>query len=333
MPSEAPCVRGPVVTKMAAGLSLAGCVEIGVSGARRPRRRPRRIGGVFLGRNPSRADALLKASLGAAWSRGAERSRCSRRAAAAPGREAFRGGPGARGSGRMARQAFAAKSGDPHTAPHEAAGGSRFAELAREAAHCARCPLYQHATQTVFGEGPASAALMIVGEQPGDKEDLAGRPFVGPAGMVLDRALLAIGLERGSIYLTNAVKHFKSEPHGRGRSAKPPIGARSQRAAGGLTGRWRRPRRVSSSRSAQRGVCADGAHGGAGARARSPAAVVERVRRHGDDPSIGNFRCSTRRRVGKCSLILSTISAGRSVCSRRRAFRSRPSSPFDERHP
>ena len=74
----------------------------------------------------------------------------------------------------------------------------------------------------MFGEGPATAAMMMVGEQPGGKEDLAGRPFVGPAGMVLDRALLAIGLERGSIYLTNAVKHFKSEPHGRGRLRKAP---------------------------------------------------------------------------------------------------------------
>lgn len=124
----------------------------------------------------------------------------------------------------MARHASATRSGDRNVAPRDAATDDerRLSEIASEAAHCTRCPLYRQASRTVFGEGPATATLMMVGEQPGDKEDLAGRPFVGPAGMVLDRALLEIGVERRSIYLTNAVKHFKSEARGRGRLHKSP---------------------------------------------------------------------------------------------------------------
>ncbi len=95
-------------------------------------------------------------------------------------------------------------------------------ELAEEARGCTRCPLYKNATQTVFGEGPADAALMLVGEQPGDQEDLAGRPFVGPAGKVLDRALETAGIDRGAVYITNAVKHFKNEPRGKRRIHKKP---------------------------------------------------------------------------------------------------------------
>jgi uracil-DNA glycosylase len=94
--------------------------------------------------------------------------------------------------------------------------------LAAEACGCTRCDLYKNATQTVFGEGPADAALMLVGEQPGDQEDLAGRPFVGSAGKVLDKALEAAGIERGEIYITNAVKHFKNEPRGKRRIHKKP---------------------------------------------------------------------------------------------------------------
>jgi DNA polymerase len=94
--------------------------------------------------------------------------------------------------------------------------------VAAEAADCTRCPLYKNATQTVFGEGPADAALMLIGEQPGDQEDLQGRPFVGPAGKVLDRALEAAGLERSEVYITNAVKHFKNEPRGKRRLHKKP---------------------------------------------------------------------------------------------------------------
>jgi DNA polymerase len=94
--------------------------------------------------------------------------------------------------------------------------------LAAEAETCRRCPLYKNATQTVFGEGPADACLMLVGEQPGDQEDLAGHPFVGPAGKVLDAALEAAGIDRAEIYLTNAVKHFKNEPRGKRRLHKKP---------------------------------------------------------------------------------------------------------------
>ena len=94
--------------------------------------------------------------------------------------------------------------------------------LRRHAAECRACPLYQHATQTVFGEGPTSAAVMFVGEQPGDQEDLAGRPFVGPAGQIFVRALTEAGIARDSVYVTNAVKHFKFEPRGKRRLHKTP---------------------------------------------------------------------------------------------------------------
>lgn len=96
----------------------------------------------------------------------------------------------------------------------------------REAARaCRGCPLWQRATQTVFGEGPARARVVLVGEQPGDREDQDGRPFVGPAGRVLDEAFAAAGLERDAVYVTNAVKHFKWEPAGKRRLHKKP-GAR-----------------------------------------------------------------------------------------------------------
>jgi DNA polymerase len=94
--------------------------------------------------------------------------------------------------------------------------------LRRDAAECTRCDLYKDATQTVFGEGPASADVMLVGEQPGDKEDLAGEPFVGPAGRLLDEALAAAGIDRDRVYVTNAVKHFKWEPRGKRRIHKTP---------------------------------------------------------------------------------------------------------------
>jgi uracil-DNA glycosylase len=81
--------------------------------------------------------------------------------------------------------------------------------LLKDARKCTRCDLYKHATQTVFGEGPLDASIMFVGEQPGDQEDLAGRPFVGPAGALFDAALEKAGMDRSTIYVTNAVKHFK----------------------------------------------------------------------------------------------------------------------------
>jgi DNA polymerase len=104
---------------------------------------------------------------------------------------------------------------EPAPAIPAASGG--LAALAGEAATCRRCDLYAQATQTVFGEGPLDARLMLVGEQPGDQEDLAGRPFVGPAGQMLDRALAQAGIDRSAVYVTNAVKHFKFEPRGKRR--------------------------------------------------------------------------------------------------------------------
>jgi uracil-DNA glycosylase family protein len=95
-------------------------------------------------------------------------------------------------------------------------------QLSEEAAHCTRCDLYRRATQTVFGEGPARASLMLVGETPGDVEDKRGEPFVGPAGRLLDRALGDSGISREQTYLTNAVKHFKWEESGKRRLHKPP---------------------------------------------------------------------------------------------------------------
>ncbi|RYY31989.1 MAG: DUF4130 domain-containing protein, partial [Sphingomonadales bacterium] len=96
--------------------------------------------------------------------------------------------------------------------------------LRDEAMHCTRCHLYKHATQTVFGEGPVDARMMFVGEQPGDQEDLAGHPFVGPAGQVFDKAMAAAGIDRAGVYVTNAVKHFKFEPRGKRRIHSKPDG-------------------------------------------------------------------------------------------------------------
>jgi len=99
---------------------------------------------------------------------------------------------------------------------------SSLKTLRKEAAGCRACPLWKDATQTVFGEGPKHASLMLVGEQPGDKEDLAGKPFVGPAGAMLDRALQEAGIDREKIYVTNAVKHFKFVPRGKIRLHQKP---------------------------------------------------------------------------------------------------------------
>jgi DNA polymerase len=97
-----------------------------------------------------------------------------------------------------------------------------IASLREAATVCTACPLYKNATQTVFGEGPAEARAMFVGEQPGDQEDLMGKPFVGPAGDVLTRALADAGIPRADIYITNAVKHFKWEPRGKRRIHQTP---------------------------------------------------------------------------------------------------------------
>jgi len=97
-----------------------------------------------------------------------------------------------------------------------------LAELARAARDCRGCPLYAQATQTVFGEGGERASIVIVGEQPGDAEDKAGRPFVGRAGVMLDRALAQAGIDRRTVYVTNAVKHFNFEFRGKARLHKKP---------------------------------------------------------------------------------------------------------------
>ncbi|HEV7864198.1 MAG TPA: UdgX family uracil-DNA binding protein [Acidimicrobiia bacterium] len=103
-----------------------------------------------------------------------------------------------------------------------AAAQAELERLAEEAAGCQACDLWRNATQTVFGEGPADARIFLVGEQPGDQEDRAGEPFVGPAGRILDRALTDAGLQRDDAYLTNAVKHFKWTAKGKRRIHQRP---------------------------------------------------------------------------------------------------------------
>lgn len=107
-------------------------------------------------------------------------------------------------------------------AAHPRAASESLLAIRQEAEHCRDCPLWRNATQTVFGEGLEAAPILLVGEQPGDQEDLSGRPFVGPAGRLLDRALEAAGIDRKSTYVTNAVKHFKFEPRGKRRIHKKP---------------------------------------------------------------------------------------------------------------
>ena len=102
--------------------------------------------------------------------------------------------------------------------------GDSLEEIRQSAARCRACDLYRRATQTVFGEGPENARLMLVGEQPGDQEDQTGQPFVGPAGRLLDRALAAGGIDRSKTYVTNAVKHFKWVPRGKRRIHEKPNG-------------------------------------------------------------------------------------------------------------
>jgi uracil-DNA glycosylase len=95
-------------------------------------------------------------------------------------------------------------------------------ELAREAKNCRNCPLWKNATQTVFGAGSPKARIIFVGEQPGNDEDLSGKPFVGPAGRLLDTSLVQAGIDRSKVYITNVVKHFKWEPRGKRRIHKKP---------------------------------------------------------------------------------------------------------------
>jgi DNA polymerase len=120
---------------------------------------------------------------------------------------------------------------DPHksqkrpepSVKHKPVASAGDIEALHEAARdCRACPLWKDATQTVFGEGPQTARVMLVGEQPGDKEDLAGKPFVGAAGQMLDRALEEAGIDRAKVYVTNAVKHFKFVPRGKIRLHQKP---------------------------------------------------------------------------------------------------------------
>src|SRR5581483_11113164 len=99
---------------------------------------------------------------------------------------------------------------------------SSWSTVRAAAKQCTACHLYKNATQTVFGEGPKKASIMLIGEQPGDSEDVAGKPFVGPAGKIMDRALEEAGIDRNEVYVTNAVKHFKWEPRGKRRIHKKP---------------------------------------------------------------------------------------------------------------
>jgi uracil-DNA glycosylase family protein len=100
-----------------------------------------------------------------------------------------------------------------------------LSKLRAAARSCKNCDLYKHATQTVFGEGLSNSQLLLIGEEPGDQEDLSGHPFVGPAGKLLDQCLEAAGIDRKKVYVTNAVKHFKWEPRGKRRIHKKPNAA------------------------------------------------------------------------------------------------------------
>jgi DNA polymerase len=110
----------------------------------------------------------------------------------------------------------------PEPPPDAGPAPASLEEIAAALQVCRRCDLWRHATQGVPGEGPPRARLMFVGEQPGDQEDLAGHPFVGPAGQILDRALAEAGVPRTEAYVTNAVKHFKHEPRGKRRIHQKP---------------------------------------------------------------------------------------------------------------
>lgn len=134
------------------------------------------------------------------------------------------------------------RSNAPPTATASATGGvdatpaGRLAALREQADACRACPLWRLATQTVFGEGDSGAPLLLVGEQPGDAEDVAGRPFVGPAGKILDAALLDAGIDRRATYVTNAVKHFKFQLRGLRRIHKRPAQKEIEACAPWLAG-------------------------------------------------------------------------------------------------
>ena len=121
---------------------------------------------------------------------------------------------------KMKKSAAKKSAEEWHPAPVPETGS--LTTLREAALRCTACPLYKNATQTVFGEGPKRAAIMLLGEQPGDQEDLSGKPFIGPAGQILNRALEEAGVDRNSVYVTNTVKHFKWEPRGKRRIHQKP---------------------------------------------------------------------------------------------------------------
>src|SRR3984893_14414159 len=114
------------------------------------------------------------------------------------------------------------KRDDEYARPATPPNSFSLSSVREAAQHCTACHLYRRATQTVFGEGPRKAPMMLVGEQPGDYEDVAGKPFVGPTEKFMDRALEEAGIDRKEVYVTNAVKHFKWEPRGKRRIHKKP---------------------------------------------------------------------------------------------------------------
>ena len=120
------------------------------------------------------------------------------------------------------RRSVSEPSGAPVLPEILSSGGKTLDDLRKEAASCQACDLHKLGTQTVFGEGPEDADLMLMGEQPGDEEDKTGHPFVGPAGRILDRALVDAGIDRDNVYITNAVKHFKWKPQGKVRLHQKP---------------------------------------------------------------------------------------------------------------
>ncbi len=122
----------------------------------------------------------------------------------------------------MAKLSRRGRPGEELTAAPLISTNATLEELRERARTCRACDLWKRATQTVFGEGSADARVMLIGEQPGDREDLAGRPFVGPAGLLLDKALEQAGIERETVYVTNVVKHFNWEPRGKRRIHKKP---------------------------------------------------------------------------------------------------------------
>jgi DNA polymerase len=128
-----------------------------------------------------------------------------------------------------AAMSITAKLGPAFTV--ETADAPGLDQLRQQAESCQRCDLYKNATQLVFGEGPRAAKIVLVGEQPGDREDIEGRPFVGPAGRLLDLCLEEAGIDRSQCYVTNAVKHFKFEPRGKRRLHSKPNAGEIQRCA------------------------------------------------------------------------------------------------------